>query len=45
MAAAVTYAHDLGATVGGFRTLKWRLAHGWVADWSSLRALVVWVRV
>ncbi len=26
-------------------TLKRQLAHGWVADWSSLRAWVAWVRV
>jgi hypothetical protein len=33
------------ARMGSIGTLKRRLAHGWVSDWSSLRAWVVWVRV
>src|SRR6266496_3478285 len=33
------------ARMGSIRTLKRQLAHGWVSDWSSLRAWVVWARV
>jgi hypothetical protein len=33
------------ARMGSTRTLKRQFAHGWVSDWSSLRASVAWVRV
>ncbi len=33
------------ARIGSTHPLKRQFAHGWVSDWSSLRAWVVWVRV
>ena len=35
----------LDALDGSIRSLKRWLAHGWVADWGSLRAWVAWARV
>jgi hypothetical protein len=34
----VTYAPGRDAAIGGIGALKRQFFHGWVSDWSSLRA-------